>query len=496
VLAGSSNIARGLAVADDGRSSNAGSSFQFVFDHSKIFPGTSRTITVYVPAQYTAEKPACLYVALDRLGFGAPAVFDDLISKREMPVTIGIGLSPGTVNSVSSGKDPRFNRSVEFDGLNDQLAQFLIEELMPELERRKTPAGLPILLSKDPNDHAAGGASTGGVGAFTLAWERPDAFRRVFTAIGTFVGMRGADRYPVLVRKTEPKPLRIFMQDGASDEWMGGPEFGDWWMSNQTLERALKFAGYSVEHVWGEGSHDDIQATEVFANAMRWLWKDWPRPVTAGQSGNTFLNDILIPGEGWRDVPSTEVAPRKLLADAQNYRARDALGREYSSDTAAGKVWLRSGHGKRVLIDSQLRSPTGIALSPDGLWLAVAESKTHWGYSYRVEPDGTVTAKERFYWFHTPDDADDSGVGAWVMDRAGRLYAATRLGVQVFDHNGRVRAILPVPTTELVSIAFAGAGMDVLYIGSRDHKIYRRKMHVSGTATDATPNDVPVWGPG
>ena len=184
-LAGSASLARRAAAADDARRPNdryvpgadskpqlgvpEGKSFQFIFDHSKIFPGTSRTITVYVPAQYTAEKPACLYVGLDRLGFGAPAVFDNLISKREMPVTIGIGVSPGTVDSANAGKNPRFNRSFEFDGLNGNLARFLIEEIIPELERRKTPDGLPILLSKDPNDRAAGGASTGGVGALTLA---------------------------------------------------------------------------------------------------------------------------------------------------------------------------------------------------------------------------------------------------------------------------------------------------------------------------------------
>ena len=213
-----------------------------------------------------------------------------------MPVTIAIGVSPGQVESAKTPADPRFNRSFEFDGLNDNLARFLLEEVFPEIEKNhKTPDDLPIRLSTDPNDRCAGGGSTGGIGAFTLAWERPDAFRRVFTAIGTFVGMRGGDRYPVLIRKTEPKPIRVFMQDGSADEWMGGPEVGDWWMSNQTVERALEFAGYDVQHVWGTGPHSGRQATAIFPDAMRFLWKDWPQPIKAGSRRIHFSRRSLIP---------------------------------------------------------------------------------------------------------------------------------------------------------------------------------------------------------
>jgi len=229
-----------------------GKVFEFTLDHSRVFPGTRRTITVYVPAQYTAGKPACVYVGLDALSFDAPIVFDNLIHRKDMPVTTGVGVASGTVDSADPPQDPRFNRSFEFDSLDDRLATFILDEVLPEVERHRTPDGLVIQLSRDPNDRAAGGASTGGIGAFTLAWEHPEEFRRVFTAIGTFVGMRGGDRYAVLVRKTEPKPIRIFMQDGANDElttYLG--EIGDWWMSNQTMERALEFAGYDVEHVWG-----------------------------------------------------------------------------------------------------------------------------------------------------------------------------------------------------------------------------------------------------
>jgi gluconolactonase len=473
-----------------------GKIFDFMFDHSKIFPGTSRKITVYVPAEYTAAKPACLYVGLDGLGFEAPTVFDNLIYRHDMPVTIAVGIAPGSVDSADPPHDPRFNRSFEFDGLNDNLARFLLEELLPEIERRRTPDGLPIRLSADPNDRAAGGGSTGGIGSFTLAWQRPDAFRRVFTAIGTFVGMRGGDRYPVLVRKTEPKPIRIFMQDGSNDEWPGGPEVGDWWMSNQTMERALEFAGYSVQYVWGEGTHNAKHPVAVFPDAMRWLWKDWPRPITAGESQNVFLKAILVPGETWQSVSREDSVIRAIAADLRGHRALGPNGRVYGTDSVSGKVWVAERNGKASILDSGLDGPTGIALSPDGLWLAVAESRTHWGYSYRVQPDGTVQDKQRYYWFHVPDEADSSGAGAWAMDREGRLYAATRMGVQVFDHNGRVRAILPIPGGKAIGLRFGGAAFDLLYVSSADGNTYRRKLRSPGIPPGSPAVEPPAWGPG
>src|SRR4029450_11692856 len=128
---------------------------------------------------------------------------------------------------------------------------------------------------------------------------RPDAFSRVFSAIGTYVGLRGGDRYPILIRKTEPKPIRIYLEDGTNDLNNYG---GDWWMANQTMERALVFAGYDVQHAWGDGGHTPKQATAVFPEAMRFLWKGWPAPIKAGKSQNHVLLELLIPGEEWQLV--------------------------------------------------------------------------------------------------------------------------------------------------------------------------------------------------
>ena len=221
---------------------------KYSFASSKVFPGTVRDYWVYVPKQYDGKTPACVYVNQDGVQYNAPAVFDKLIHNKEMPVTIGIFVMHGRVKAPNDQALDRFNRSYEYDGLGDNYARFLLDELLPEVETKKTSDGRAIVLSKNGNDRAIGGASSGAVCAFTAAWERPDAFSRVFSSIGTYVGLRGAHSYSTLIRKYEPKPLRIFLEDGSNDLNIYG---GDWWMANQDMERSLVFAGYEVEHTSG-----------------------------------------------------------------------------------------------------------------------------------------------------------------------------------------------------------------------------------------------------
>jgi gluconolactonase len=543
-----------------------GSTFKFELADSKIFPGTTRTITVYVPAEYDGDKPACVYVGLDGLGFNAATVFDNLIAQHAMPITIAIGVSPGAVASASPPDNPRFDRSFEFDSRSDRLARFLIEEVMPAVERRTTTEGRPIRLSSDPNDRAIGGGSTGAIAAFTVAWERPDAFRRVFSSIGTYVGMRGGEQYYVLVRKTDPKPLRIFMQDGVHDEWPGGPEMGDWWMSNQTMNRALEFAGYDVRHTWGAGTHNGNQAASLFPEAMRWLWRDWHAPIRAGAPGNPVLQSILQPGEDWQVAADGCASVTSLAANLQGqifYPAQggekiseivsdgkptqcsqpaDAAlafgpdGRAYLTRSEGGiqamgsaaqeilgqglsitgltvrnngdiyavtrtgnsenELWLIRANGEKMRLDKDLKGASGVALSPDGLWLFVAQSLSRTGLSYRVRSNGTVDAREAFYDFYVPAWADDNGAAGIAMDRDGRAYVATRMGVQVFDRNGRVAAVLPLPGNAAgTGLCFAGHDFDTLYVASGG-KVYRRKLHVPGAPPWAVPVKLPPWGAG
>ena len=541
-----------------------GEVMKFTFENSKIFPGTWREYWVYVPAQYTPDKPACVYVNQDGIQYEAPTVFDNLINKKEMPITIGVFVMHGRVRAADANAAlDRMNRSYEYDGLGDSYVRFLLEELLPDVETKKTSDGRSIRLSKSGNDRAIGGASSGAICAFNAAWERPDAFTRVFSAIGTYVGLRGGDRYHSLVRKYEPKPIRIFMQDGSNDLNIYG---GDWWMANQTLERALLFAGYEVQHVWGEGAHSGKHATAIFPDAMRWLWKDWPQPVKTGHSKNATLEAILNPGDDWvlvgekygftegpavnskGEVFFTDVLNSKIykvgldgkatvfIADSkraaggafgpdgrlyvtagdQTITAFDPDGKpKVIAEGLAGndlvvarngniyvtnpppnppapgsgessKIWLIKPGSEKVLVDQGLRYANGITLSPDQTLLYVADYRSHWIYSYLIQPDGNLQYKQRYGWLNVPDSDDQSFADGIRVDRDGRVYVATRLGIQVCDQMGRVQCILPTPNGRVSNISFGGENLDILYATCND-KVYRRKLKVKGANAWAAP---------
>jgi len=349
------------------------------FDKSKIFPDTIRDYWIYVPAQYKPDKPACVFVMQDGIRWEAPTVFDNLINKKEIPITIGVFISPGVVKAADGNVAlDRFNRSFEYDGLGDNYARFLLEELLPDVETKKTADGRAIRLSHDGNDRLIAGASSGAIAAFTAAWEKPDAFSRVFSSIGTFVDLRGGMRYPSLIRKYEPRPIRIFLQDGSNDLNIYG---GDWWMANQTMERALSFAGYEVEHAWGDGAHDGKQATAIFPDALRWLWKDWPNPVHAGQTKNQSLNDILIPNEGWQ-----------LVSEGYKFTEGPAVnshGEVFFTDVTSNQIHKIGLDNKTSLFASDTKRGNGQAFGPDGR-LYVVESGDQKVVAY--DRDGKVSA--------------------------------------------------------------------------------------------------------
>lgn len=338
-----------------------GEIIKFTFENSKIFPGTTREVSVYIPAQYDGLNPACVYVNQDGIQWGAPTVFDNLIYQKEMPTTIGIFVTPGQVKAKNADLAlNRFNRSFEYDGLGDNYARFLLEELLPEVENQKTSNGRSIVLSKEGNDRAIGGSSSGAVCAFTAAWEKPQEFSRVFSAIGTYVGLRGADRYDILIRKQEPKPIRIFLQDGSNDLNIYA---GDWWKANESMERSLSFAGYDVKHVWGEGGHNGQHGKAVFAEAMRWLWRDYPNIIKIGKSKNQFLHDILIENEDW-------------ILVGENYgftegTAVNAKGEVFFQDIPYSKTYKINAMGKPEIVVEDSKKASGTTFTTDGDMLAI-----------------------------------------------------------------------------------------------------------------------------
>jgi gluconolactonase len=347
----------------------------YTFDKSKIFPGTTRDYWVYVPKQYDPAKPACVMVFQDGLQYNAPVVFDNLINRKEIPVIIGVFIMHGRVKSSSANALDRFNRSYEYDGLGDSYARFLLEELLPEVAAKYN-------LSTNGNDRAIAGASSGAICAFTAAWERPEAFRRVFSSIGTYVGLRGGNAYPTLIRKTEPKPLRIFLQDGSGDLNIYG---GSWWLANQEMLSALEFAGYEVNHVWGDGSHNGKHATAIFPEALRWLWKDHPAPVTAGNNSRQPVMDILIPGEGWQVASAGH-----KFADGP---AANAAGEVFFADIGNRRIHKISADGEVSVFVENCPATSGLMFGSDGKLYACQNGKKRI-VSYDSEGKETVVAED------------------------------------------------------------------------------------------------------
>jgi gluconolactonase len=332
-----------------------GEILKFTFADSKIFSGTSREVSIYIPAQYKADKPACVYVNQDGIQWKAPTVFDNLIAKGQMPVTIGVFITPGKVLAQGNEALDRFNRSFEYDGLGDRYARFLLDEIFPFVQSQKATDGRAIRLSDNGNDRAIGGSSSGAVCAFTAAWEAPEAFTRVFSAIGTYTGLRGADRYDILVRKQEPKPIRIFLQDGSNDLNIYA---GDWWKANEAMERALIFAGYDVKSVWGTGAHNGLQGTAVFPEAMRWLWRDYPKPIKAGSSKNQFLADILMADKDWELVGENYAFTEGVAVNAK--------GEVFFQDIPNGKTYKINKDGKPELYIADSKKASGTTFSATG----------------------------------------------------------------------------------------------------------------------------------
>lgn len=237
---------------------------------SKIYPGTVRDYAVYVPAQYDKAKPAAVMVFQDGMGmygekgqFRAATVFDNLIAAGEMPVTIGIFINPGAFPAAKAGEKGRSNRSFEYDSLGGLYSRFLLEEILPEV-------GKSYNLTTDPEMRAICGNSSGGICAFTVAWEHPEAFRKVVSHIGSFTNIRGGNVYPAMIRAAEKKPLRVFLQDGRNDL---DNQFGNWPLANQDMAASLKFMGYDYKFVLGEGTHNGKHGASMLPDTLRWLWR-------------------------------------------------------------------------------------------------------------------------------------------------------------------------------------------------------------------------------
>jgi len=510
---------------------------------SEIYPGTVREYWVYVPAQYSADKPPALMIVQDGLGlaknWALPTILDNLIHAGEVPVQLGIFVGHGIVPAPHENAQPRFNRSFEYDSLGDRYARFLIEELLPEVSHRWK-------FSDNPDDRCLAGSSSGAICAFNAAWERPDQFRRVLSTIGTYVALRGGDAFPALIRKTENKPLRIFLQDGSKDLDIYA---GSWWHANQAMLSALQYAGYDVHHVWGEGGHNARHSASIMPDALRWLWRGYPEPLKPGRAKERRV-DVLIEGEDWQLVSSghkftegpvandagelyfTDI-PNNLIhkvsangevsvfaeesgaangltfgPDGMLYACRHADGQivryasdgkmevvvegikgndlvllpngsGYCTDPDNKTIWHFTTKGEKTAVDSGIEFPNGLMTSPDHTLLTVVNTRGRFCYSFQIQPDGMLAAKQEYGWLHVTDHLQ-SGADGVAADTEGRMYVTTSTGIQIMDQLGRVSFVIAKPQAAWLSnCRFGGVERNVLYATCGD-SVFRRKLNVTG----------------
>ncbi|HEX4029650.1 MAG TPA: alpha/beta hydrolase-fold protein [Terracidiphilus sp.] len=407
---------------------------QFILPPGRYYPGTPHKCAVYVPAQYDAARPTPFMIFLDgsqALGNGvrAPIVLDNLIAGHDLPPMIAIFIDPGVLPAVSQDDQNRYNRIFEYDSLSDRFAEFLVHELIPEVGRHYN-------LSKNPDDRGLSGVSTGAVGAFMAAWNRPDQFHRVLSFIGTYVSMKGADSLPALVRKTEPKPIRIFMQDGTGDHIVAAEPFGtsfsgSWPINNQVMHQALEYSGYDVKLVMGTEAHNMKQGGAILPDALRWLWRGYPEPIVVHEPA-----DMHEPGWDPRGkVFATIDLAKPWQPVGGNYGAAispaaDKDGNVYFADAQSHSILKASTEGAARVFLTDTKDVSALCVGADGR-LYVAEPAERRIVSYGLEGGAKKIV------------ARDVEVRGLAITRRGSIYFtdATHRTIDMVDAAGRARTV-------------------------------------------------------
>ncbi len=312
---------------------------------SKVFPGTKRRYSIYVPKQYSAASPAALMVFQDghayenRQGsYRAPVVMDNLIARGELPVMIGVFVDPGHKKETlpeKRGWRPRpENRSFEYDTLSDAYSRFLLEEVLPGVREKYN-------IDDNPDRWGICGASSGGICAFTVAWQRSDKFRKVLSHIGSFTNIRHGDTYPGIIRKADKRPIRVFLQDGAKDL---DNEHGNWPLANQQMAKALAFRDYDYKFVYGTGAHDGNHGGAILPDSMRWLWRGDPAVKPAPASITPEVQTAQWAVQWWGPRHKEKLATKKAMKQVDLLFVGDSITHSWEN---AGKATFKKYYQPR-----------------------------------------------------------------------------------------------------------------------------------------------------
>ncbi|MCM8532792.1 MAG: SMP-30/gluconolactonase/LRE family protein [Lentisphaeraceae bacterium] len=517
------------------------------FSHvSSIFGESTRKYWVYTPAGYDTsnDMPYMIFQDGERLmgkSWASTIVLDNLIHQKKIPPMIAIFINPGELKDAS-GTTIRWNRSKEYDSVDDSYARFLEEELLPEVKKT-------YKLTSDPNKIGITGSSSGGICAFVAAFHRPDLFRRVATFVGSYTNLRGGQDVASLIRKTESKPLKVYMQSGENDLDIYS---GSWPIGNLDVAAALKFAGYNLKHVIGTEGHNNQHGRAILPEVLTWLWTDADKEIVANKSttqpimkvlteeddwelvsegykftegpavdkeGNVYFTDLegskiyKIDCETWETTVFIEKSGganglifgpdgllyacqrnkkrvvaydqnKKMTIIATNVRPNDVVvnhkGDVYFTAPGEKKIYFVPKGGEKQVAASGLKSPNGIILNAAQNLLMIAEYSGQYVVSFGIAEDGSLFGMEKFVSIQMPRLEPFVKMDGMAIDHESRLYVATNMGLQMCDRAGRVQGIIPAPQRKpLANVVFGGKNLDYLIITCTD-KVYKRKTKVKG----------------
>jgi enterochelin esterase family protein len=524
---------------------------EFAWKESKVYPGTTRQCWVYLPPGLDAAKEYPLIIFQDgggavgpKSGMRATVVMDNLIHKGEIPSMVGLFLNPGSVPPAVPGGKGRSTRSFEYDTPDGTYARFLLEELIPEVQKHAK-------ISPKASDRALVGVSSGGICAFSAAWFRPDQFGKVISGIGSFTNIRAGVWFPSAIRKTERKPIRVFLQEGEKDL---DNVHGNWPLANKDLAAALAFAGYDHKVVWGTDGHSGRHLSAILPDALRWLWrKDEALPAPVPEVKNDLaLSGVLIPGKNWevvvddlkfvdapcsdaegnfyfsdlgggtgvhkiapdgtRSIPfpkATGISGMKFGPDGRLYACHNREkriiaidpkgevevlmtdigcndlvvandGKVYVTETGKKQVVLIEGPGRHRVVDTGITTPNGIAISPDQGTLGVSDYAGAAAWAFRIEADGNLGARMPVFPYRDFGPTVESRGDGMACDTAGRWYVSTQAGVQVYDPNGRPVGLVLAPTPAAVTSCALSGPALKWLYALTQGRIFRREVQAAG----------------
>ena len=247
---------------------------------SKIYEGMKANYWVYASAGVDPNVPAALMVWQDGqnlihelAGIRLITVTDNLVAQGLLPPIVYVMIQPGT------SPDGRAMRSVEYDTVSDRYPRFLMEEVLPEVEKI-------YKLRPDGYSRAIAGESSGGICAFNAAWLMPDKFSRVHSAVGSFTSIQwrskenndGGNVYPFMVRKDPKRNIRVWMSDGSDDL---ENNHGSWPMQNIQMANSLKLREYDFHFRFGTAAHGGAQAALDLPESLAWLWRGYDPKKTS-----------------------------------------------------------------------------------------------------------------------------------------------------------------------------------------------------------------------